>query len=370
MSANLFGKDLSLITFADIQNLADTARAESETLEYKEIMPNKIDLQKSVLGFANNIGGYLIIGVRAKKPENTPEAIVGIAKEANMSERIVDIVRDNSSPQFVPKVRLVDLPSNSAKCVIVVYSHESFTAHRASDGRYYYRTVNETIPIRPEFVGKIIGKEKIGEKLIEIIYRLDWKNSPQRASMNVSGNCWLSVICCPIPPESFKLSLFSETEWYNKVAFEAIASAGSYDRRSTADSLKVFKIKGDGTPNAMIEYFENGTVIYCRILYSGSKQVDEQSVTADLSGFLSLLVKVYSKNSFDGGLLLVIGLGNIQGWTWTTGDFWERHRYDILPSDEQFLERRLETTVLELQSDINSAISRVLPQLRRNFNIH
>ncbi|MCJ7767408.1 ATP-binding protein, partial [Candidatus Bathyarchaeota archaeon] len=81
MPISVFGKDFSQIEFVDIQKLKDDGRAENQTLEYKETIPTRIDLQKQVLGFANSIGGCLLIGIREKRPEGIPDAIVGIDKE-------------------------------------------------------------------------------------------------------------------------------------------------------------------------------------------------------------------------------------------------------------------------------------------------
>jgi len=370
MLSNPFGKDLSQIEFADIQKLKDTGRTESQILEYKERMPTKIDLQKEVLGFANNIGGYLIIGVREKKPEGTPELIVGINKERNVKESIVNIVRDNSSPSFVPSVQLVDLPTDSTKCVIIVYSHESDTVHRASDGRYYYRTENETIPVSPEFVAKIIGKHNIISKLNKIVEELDWRRMPEKMGINIGNSCWLSVICCPIPPESFRMSVFTEIDWYYKAAVSSIASVGSFDKKSTADSLRVFKVRVNGSPNAMIEYYENGIILYCCILYGGNKSIVEGRLRDILSRFLDLTVKTYGKALFDGGLWLLFGLGNIAGWKWTIGKFLEHLSYEILPSNTPYLQVTHETTVSALQSSIDSTVEPIIAKFRRHFNIH
>jgi hypothetical protein len=372
MPANPFNKDLYEITFADIEKLRDTARAESEILEYKGEMPNRLDLQKEVLGFANNIGGFLVIGVKAKRPENTIEAIDGIDKEANIQEKIVSIVRDHSSPQFVPRVHLIDKPSDSTRCIIIVFSHESETVHRASDGRYYYRTENQTIPIRPEFVSKIIGKEKIKEQLDKIIDDFHLYELPigKGMSRTVYDNGWFTAISIPIPPENLKISLFSEIEWYITAGINAISGAGNYDRRSTTNSLRVFKVGADHSPNALVEYFENGIILYCRSLFSFTKSINERGIIDNLDDFLNFLVKVYDKNSFEGGLLIIVWLGNINEWTWTLGDPLENDKYDISPSSQQFLTGRYETTVSALKSDTSNLIKLIVTQFRRNFNIH
>ena len=367
MSSNPFGKSLPNIDFSDIQRLKDNSIAESKFLDYKKAMPNKIDLQKAVLGFANNAGGYVVLGIDGKKPEGTPEAIIGIPKESNLKESIVAIIRDNSLPPFIPRVHLVDFTPDPSKCIIIIHAHESTEAHRASDGYYYYRTENQTIPIRPEFVAKIIGKEKVQEQVKRAIDAVHDKMIPQGSRINVSNNVWLGVLCCPIPPESFKLSVFSETDWYNTAGITAFACSGSFDKKSTANSFKV--IRGSiSAPTGVIEYFESGLILYCRSL--STAKVDEDVLKNKLTAFLDLAKNVYNKNDFNGGMLLIVVLGNIEGRKWTTGNVMKDMMLDIEASETPYLELKLETTISAMTSDINSVAHQVMTKWQRHFNIH
>jgi len=367
MSSNPFGKSVSSIGFADIQNLMENAIAESKFLDYKQEMPTKIDLQKEVLGFANNVGGYLIIGIQEKKPEGVPEAIVGIAKEDNLKEKIVSIIRDNSIPPFVPQVHLIDLPSDSTKCVIVIHSHESIEAHRASDGNYYYRTENQTIPIRLEFVAKIIGKEKVQEQIKKAIGAVHPKMSPQGSGIDVGNNTWLGIICCPVPPKGVRLTIFSETVWYYEEGRSALADAGSFDKKSTTDSFQV--IMGSiSTPRGIVECFESGLILSCYNLHTD--KVHEDLLRNRLARFLDFIKKVYDKNAFSGGVFLVVGLGNIGGRKWTTGNPLRDMMMDIEESRIPYLELELETTISAIKSDINSVAQQIMTKWQRHFNIH
>ncbi len=367
MSSNPFKKSLSAVGFTDIQNLKDNAIAESKFLDYKQEMPTKIDLQKEVLGFANNAGGYLVIGIREKKPEGIPEAIVGIAKEGNLKERIVATIRDNSIPLFIPQIHLIDLPSDSTKCVIVVHSHESTEAHKASDGNYYYRTGNQTIPIRPEFVAKIVGKEKVQEQIKKAIEAVHPKIAPEGSGINVGNNTWLGIICCPIPPESVSLPIFSETEWYDAAGRDALASSGSFDRKSSADSFKV--LQGSiSTPTGVVEYFESGLILSCYNLHTD--KVHEDLLRNKLARFLDLVKKVYDKNAFSGGVLLIVGLGNIGGRKWTTGNPMKDMMMDIEASQTPYLELRLETAIFAMTPDTNNVAQQIMTKWQRHFNIH
>ena len=376
MPWNPFGKSIQDIRFDDIQSLKDRKIAENEVLEYKKEIPGRLDLQKEVLGFANNIGGYLVIGVEVTKPENTPERVDGVPKENNIMERIVSTIRDNSSPSFVPFPHLIEMPSDSTRCIIVVYSPESNTVHRASDGRYYYRTSNETIPIRPEFVAKIIDKEKIRKDLERIIENLDWRKKPEFIDVNIGHDSWFGIICCPIPPRSFTIPLFSEVEWYRKIATDALRGY-SFNWRSFKNSFRIF-VPRDGAPRAMVEFYEDGAILLGYVLSHGKNKpvISQKSVATFLDDFLKLIVEVYHKALFDGGLLIIVSFSNIKGWFWRVHNRWTPKSYvdnfmsATLPSDEPYLEIRQETTVSAIESNVEAIKEAILTKIRRHFNIY
>jgi hypothetical protein len=367
MSSNPFGKSLPSIIYTDIERLLNNCIPESKYLEYKQDMPNKIGLQKEILGFANSAGGYLVVGIKAKKPENVPQEIVGVTKEDNIKEKVVARIRDNSTPPFIPFVHLVDLPSDPNRCVLIIHSRESSEAHKASDGYYYYRTENQTIPIKPEFIAKIMGKEKVKQKVGDAISAVYMKIRPENAGIDVKGHHWLGIISCPIPPESVNLSVFSDADWYNKAGMAAFATGCSFDMKSTSDTFKVFRGSA-AHPTAFIEYFEKGVVLCCYKLYCSD--VDEDEVSNMLTNFLKLLKDTYNKNNFDGGLLLVIVLGDIQGLKWTTGNRLKDMMLDIEPSAVGSLELREETSVAALESDIGGLAQSITTKLKRHFNIY
>jgi hypothetical protein len=299
------------------------------------------------------------------EPEGTPEAIIGVQKEHNIKERIVAIIRDNSEPPFVPEAHLVNLPGDQTKCVLVIHAHESDSAHKASNG-YYYRTENQSIPIRPEFVAKIIGKEKVKEDIKKAIEAVRPKIEPVGAGIRVDNNCWLGIICCPVPPESLKLPIFSEKDWYYEAGRNAIASMGSFDIKSTAESLKV--IKGSiAVPTGVIEYFENGLVLCCLNLYTD--KVHEDVLNNKLTKILELIRDTYNKNAFNGAALLIIDLGNIEGRKWTTGNTLKDMMMDISASEIPCLELDLQTTVSALNSDVKSVAQQIKTKWQRHFNI-
>jgi ATP-dependent DNA helicase RecG len=64
---------------------------ESETLEFKEKLPPALTLAKTISGFANSGGGYLVIGV------NDSGEVVGYEAD-KLADRLTNIVHDNCDP--------------------------------------------------------------------------------------------------------------------------------------------------------------------------------------------------------------------------------------------------------------------------------
>lgn len=74
---------------------------EGRTVEFKENLPKKSDLNKTVVSFSNDAGGTLIIGIK-----DHPREIVGVPEEKlmEMEERISSIIHDNCKPTILPDI--------------------------------------------------------------------------------------------------------------------------------------------------------------------------------------------------------------------------------------------------------------------------
>jgi Predicted transcriptional regulator containing an HTH domain and an uncharacterized domain shared with the mammalian protein Schlafen len=79
-------------------------KPEGRRIEFKETIPERIDLAKTIVAFANDAGGELYIGVK-----NFPREIIGLPEEelASMKEQIYDIIFDQCYPTILPEIYFI-----------------------------------------------------------------------------------------------------------------------------------------------------------------------------------------------------------------------------------------------------------------------
>ena len=79
---------------------------EGRRLEFKETMPVRSDLAKTVIAFANDAGGDIYIGVK-----NKPRKIMGVA-EADLvawEEQISNIIYNKCYPGILPEISFLNI---------------------------------------------------------------------------------------------------------------------------------------------------------------------------------------------------------------------------------------------------------------------
>lgn len=88
---------------------------ESKTIEYKELMPaNSIKYLRTVVAFANGIGGKLIFGIKDDSHE-----VVGVDNENifKIMDAITKAISDGCEPPIIPDVSLQAIDN---KTIIIV----------------------------------------------------------------------------------------------------------------------------------------------------------------------------------------------------------------------------------------------------------
>ena len=118
---------------------------ESKNVEFKENLPEKsIKYMKSVVAFANGIGGKIIFGIADKTRE-----VVGFAKEDvfEKMDAIANAVSDCCEPAIIPDISLQTL--SECKTVIVVEVSEGrqrpyYIKALGRDGGVYVRVAGTT----------------------------------------------------------------------------------------------------------------------------------------------------------------------------------------------------------------------------------
>ena len=117
---------------------------ESKNVEFKESLPEKsIKYMKSVVAFANGIGGKIILGIADKTRE-----VVGFSKEDvfEKMDAIANAVSDSCEPAIIPDISLQTI---DGKTVIVVEISEGrqrpyYIKALGRDGGVYVRVAGTT----------------------------------------------------------------------------------------------------------------------------------------------------------------------------------------------------------------------------------
>jgi hypothetical protein len=125
---SLFTKNIGEIQFSDISNFVGIRLREDRKLDYKEDFPT--DLAKTVIAFANTVGGIILIGVKANKNTNQPEEIPGIPLSAGLEEKVTNITMSHIEPPISPEVKVCPFKSNAGltqddRAVVVIRVSQS-----------------------------------------------------------------------------------------------------------------------------------------------------------------------------------------------------------------------------------------------------
>jgi hypothetical protein len=149
-----FSKPVTALTYEDIESLTLTGEPESLVLDYKERVEggerDKKELAKDVSAMANSSGGYVVIGVEEKqgKPVHPPCGTSRMIGRQKVEEWIEQILISNVAQRPPSVIRVVDLPGNADKCVVVINtSVSSRTPHMVTvDHRYFKRHEFQSVP--------------------------------------------------------------------------------------------------------------------------------------------------------------------------------------------------------------------------------
>ena len=79
---------------------------EGRRVEFKSELPEKADLTKTVLAFANDAGGELYLGI-----SNNPREIVGINEEdlVEIEEKVSSVIYDRCYPSILPNIKFLSV---------------------------------------------------------------------------------------------------------------------------------------------------------------------------------------------------------------------------------------------------------------------
>lgn len=116
--------------------------------------PDQKDLADEMAAFANQKGGYLILGVDDKTRE-----ITGIPTDMleAVQKRVKDAASDNVEPPLPIATRLLELPDEHGdmKSILHVAIEKSLFVH-SSNGRYFHRVAESRQPMRQDYLVRLM----------------------------------------------------------------------------------------------------------------------------------------------------------------------------------------------------------------------
>lgn len=177
----LFDSPVDDLALADIEALIDRRVEEGKDIEYTAELDleahsykHKQKLVGEVVSFANDDGGYFVIGV--EEAEGVPQRAEGFTVEDPdaVKEQWGSIIRSNTDPQLPPDMFDIGaIPVDDGNYIVVVEVEQSWRApHRETlNNIFYARSPSGRVELNVEEVRRrILGSdtEEIGEELRSI----------------------------------------------------------------------------------------------------------------------------------------------------------------------------------------------------------
>jgi Schlafen, AlbA_2 len=150
----LFTTPLSHVTYDQVLEFCRTF-AEGPRVEYKT---EAVNIPKVVSSFANTVGGVWVIGVDTDKTTNRPILPpVGVKREPGIEEQITQSALTGIYPGITPDVRVVDIPDQADRVLVVVRVPESIEAPHAIQNatRVYIRNASTTAAVELADIDRI-----------------------------------------------------------------------------------------------------------------------------------------------------------------------------------------------------------------------
>lgn len=126
---SIYGKPLSELTTADLQELLDNRSVENVRLEFKAEVPGKDQTLKKLSSFANTFGGYMVVGVKESNTDRRIEGLPGVDVQDGYKQKVVDWCFSSASPPLTAEVsEAIPVPAGNGKVCYVIYVAESDVA--------------------------------------------------------------------------------------------------------------------------------------------------------------------------------------------------------------------------------------------------
>lgn len=165
----MINKNMSDISYQDIQDLWSNKIDESDSLDYKEAMIEDGKLLKQICAFANTRGGDIVFGIRGSRKGGPPEEILWIDAGSLNKERIEQIVLSHITPRLTIEIRIIKHAEKPEKVVMIIRVPDSYMKphQNTKNNKYYKRFQFESVEMSEQEICDCYKKRFLNHDAVE-----------------------------------------------------------------------------------------------------------------------------------------------------------------------------------------------------------
>lgn len=321
---SIFKKNIELIDLTDIEELIDQNVRESSLIEYKEadfLNPSNSEIQKHywklvkiICGFANNMGGLLILGIK-EDSNSCAESITPLHQsKTSLINKLRGLTVSHTIPSISLKINDIDTDLNNTEEFILVLkvleAPEPVMYVNSSDNdsyKYFFRYNEDTIPADHATVRLLFSKKNVEEKLNKYI---ESRNYGLKIGNEENVVSWIAI------PYQFPLETFTEINnatitnlrnLYQNLSdidrFYAILENGRFSHNGI-----LFLFKHQSIYNGFFEIKKNGYIEFKTFIEIDQGFLNEDYIIKDLDKFVEYLFHFYSSYDYFGNIKIIISI--------------------------------------------------------------
>lgn len=341
---SLWHKPVDQIAFADIDAFCRLSLPEGARLDYKGLSIPK-NLDKAIAGFANTLGGLIILGVDADQKNNKPiwPPVAGMKMVDGLQEQVLQIASEAIVPAAPVEVSpVIQNPNRTGECFVIVRVIQSRTApHAIEKNRHVYvyeRSASRSDPFELADIDRIEHLLRQRQKLIdgrEANLGANIEKARRFLKNSVCPIRWVSI--APVFPwraindrdkcvsffqlDHVQQSICPNIHWSTQNAVDGAFAVGKtqVSQDPTPIQVAVASVQEHGTLFGMAygleALYDNDTLLKgVPDLPKGKRWMRLDGIESMSRGMLEAAGRFYSKCHHEPGeVMLTIGVSNAQG---------------------------------------------------------
>ncbi len=321
---SIFKKNIENIDLTDIEELINQNVRESSLIEYKEanfLNPSNVALQqqfwkliKRLCGFANNMGGLLILGVK-EDTNSCAESVTPLYQsKTSLINKLRGLTISHTIPSISLKINDIDTNSNNPDEFILVLkileAPEPVMYINSSDNdshKYFFRYNEDTYPADHATLRLLFSKKSIEEKLNKYLESRDYGLKIGNEENVVS---WIAI------PYQFPLETFTEINnstitnlrnLYPDITRDDRFHAILVNGRFSHDGI-LFLFRHQSLYNGFFEIKRNGYIEFKTFIEMDQEFLNEIFIIKDLDKFIEYLFHFYSSYDYFGDIRIILSI--------------------------------------------------------------